>query len=68
MALCASCGTQLSGTDVAVGACGHHAAAYGDEWHVVNRIMCALVHRGLPPPRLPESQREDVFPIFAESA
>ena len=51
-----------------MGACGHHAAAYGDDWHVVNRIMCALVHRGLPPPRLPESQREDIFPSFAESA
>ena len=58
MSLCASCGTQLSGADVAVGACGHHGAAYDADWHVTNRIMCGFFHRQDLPPRLPESQRE----------
>ena len=52
-----------------MGACGHHAAAYGDDWHVTNRIMCGFFHRKEIPPRLPESQREDLgFLSLAEIA
>lgn len=58
MALCASCGlTTLSG-DVAL--CPHHHAVYGDDWAIMNRIMCDFFHRGIEPPRLPKEDRDDV--------
>jgi hypothetical protein len=32
--------------------CAHHAAGYGDDWAMSNRIMCDFLHRGVvsPPP------------------
>lgn len=59
MALCASCGLQLSG-DVAL--CPHHHCVYSDDWAVSNRLICNWLHRGEALPRLPERERnEDVW-------
>jgi len=54
VALCASCGLQLSGD---AGLCPHHYCVYGDDWAVGNRILCNFFHRGIVPPRLSESER-----------
>ena len=56
MALCASCGLQLLGNGEL---CPYHHTAYGDDWHVANRIMCAFFHRGIVPPRLACEERDD---------
>lgn len=58
MRLCPYCGVEVLGDD---GVCAHHAAVHGDEWHVSNRVMCDLLHRGIVPERLPEPQRADEY-------
>jgi hypothetical protein len=46
--MCPLCGLQVIGERM----CGHHQGANGDDWHLVNRIMCDLFHRKLEPKRL----------------
>jgi hypothetical protein len=46
MSHCASCGASLSGN---VDLCWHHDLAYGEDWAVVNRVMCDLLHRQRAP-------------------
>lgn len=52
MALCASCGLQLSGE---AALCPHHHCVYGDDWAVANRMMCDFLHRKWVPPRFPHA-------------
>lgn len=47
---CAECG--LSAYNVAL--CDHHTYGGPDGWAEGNRAMCALIHRRIVPPRLPE--------------
>ena len=55
MSLCASCGLELpDGASL----CLHHHN-YQDDWAQVNRIMCDFFHRGIAPPRLASSERDD---------
>lgn len=61
MSLCSQCGGSLSGDDVARGVCAWHPIAFGDDWHVSNRIMCDFLHRKRVPPRLASSDRDEVF-------
>lgn len=65
MALCASCGLQLSGY---AGLCPHHHCGDGDDWAVANRIMCDLLHREKEPPRLAQTERNDDFWAHAGEA
>jgi hypothetical protein len=58
MSLCAACGLTLAGNGAL---CQHHHYIYGDDWAVVNRIMCDFFHRGKVPPRLIRTEREDEF-------
>jgi hypothetical protein len=43
------------------GLCEHHTADKGEDWHLVNRIMCDFFHRGRPIPRLSPHERSDDF-------
>lgn len=56
MALCALCGSGLSGPEVV---CGHHAAVYDDGWAQSNRVMCDFFHRKQIVPRLAPGERVD---------
>jgi len=57
MALCASCGLQISDL---VEMCPHHAYLAGTEsWSRENRIMCDFFHRGVIPKRLTEAERAE---------
>ena len=59
MAICASCGLQLTG-DTPL--CIHHPSVSGDEWAVSNRIWCDFFHRAMVPQRLTVEERtEDYF-------
>jgi hypothetical protein len=52
------CGLELYG-DASL--CPHHYCVYGDDWARVNRVMCDFFHRGIAPPRLASSERDDNF-------
>lgn len=58
MSLCPACGCSLVGTTRTY--CAHHD--YPDEtWAAVNRVMCALLHRGEVPRRLSAAERDETF-------
>lgn len=56
MSLCASCGAQLAGV---ASLCSHHPLAHGDDWAVVNRVMCDFLHRKQAPPDVPSNEPND---------
>jgi hypothetical protein len=57
MSRCALCTTEVPAGQ---GLCPHHDAQEMG-WAASNRIMCDLLHRGLVPPRVRPSEREDEF-------
>ncbi len=60
MAFCASCGAWRFDNEL----CAHHhySQIHGDDWALINRIMCDLFHRKLPPPYLgPDLNPEPVL-------
>lgn len=56
MSLCAVCRSELTdGTFL----CPHHHLAAEDHWAEGNRVLCALLHRGVTPRRLPMGERDN---------
>lgn len=56
MALCASCGLQVSG-DIAL--CPHHHCGDLGDWAAANRVLCDFFHRKKAPTRLSCAERDD---------
>lgn len=48
---CIRCGAYLGeGREI----CPMHLDSNGEQWHINNKIMCDLFHRGIEPPRVIE--------------
>ena len=61
MSICVLCGYPTGGAE---DMCAHHAASYGDDWAMSNRIMCDFLHRGVVSP--PPEQRAATLTMVAE--
>ena len=61
MTLCIACGSvTYNGRDF----CDHHVRGEADNWAGGNRLLCDLLHRGVPIPRLPLAERlEESAPV-----
>lgn len=66
MPLCSSCGTELGEGHLEL--CRHHSDSSDlDGWHLSNRAICNLIHRGIETPRLPIAQRYEVGTILDQT-